>query len=221
MIKKKIYKLFKALNLDNPLDFARTIVAPLCKEKIEEHIKSCKDCNTCNGCERKLPTGNPNANILIINDNATDNEEINNYTLNILETAGIDMRDVYMINSVSCILKRDFNGESIVRLPNRKEITNCKHFVDYAIDFVKPRVIIVMGATSLSMYRSDITLEEIKGQYIDINGIKAMVTYSAKDLFSMLEYYPEDEVYKTAEQVAEDVANTLTYLDSLNKTSRR
>ena len=66
-----------------------------------------------------------------------------------------------------------------------------------------------------------ITLEEIKGQYIDINGIKAMVTYSAKDLFSMLEYYPEDEVYKTAEQVAEDVANTLTYLDSLNKTARR
>lgn len=217
MIEKKIYKLFKNLNLDNPLDFARKIVAPLCKEKLNEHISACKDCNTCSNCEKKLPTGNPNANILIINDNATDNEEINSYTSNILETAGIDMKDVYMINSVSCILKRDFNGESIVRLPNRKEIKNCKYFVDYAIDFVKPRVIILMGATSLSMYRSDITLEEIKGQYIDINGIKAMVTYSAKDLFSMLEYYPEDEVYKTAEQVAEDVANTLTYLNSLER----
>ena len=217
MIEKKIYKLFKSLNLDNPLDFARKIVAPLCKEKLNEHILSCTDCNTCNGCEKKAPMGNPNANILIINDNATDNEEINNYTMNILETAGIDMRDVYMINSVSCILKRDFNGESIVRLPNRKEIKNCKHFVDYAIDFVKPRVIILMGATSLSMYRSDITLEEIKGQYIEVNGIKAMVTYSAKDLFSMLEYYSEDEVYQTAEQVAEDVANTLQYLKSLER----
>ena len=217
MIEKKIYKLFKTLNLDNPLDFARKIVAPLCKEKLNEHILSCKDCNTCNGCEKKTPFGNPNANILIINDNATDNEEINNYTMNILETAGIDMRDVYMINSVSCILKRDFNGETIVRLPNRKEVKNCKHFVDYAIDFVKPRVIILMGATSLSMYRSDITLEEIKGQYIEVNGIKAMVTYSAKDLFSMLEYYSEDEVYQTAEQVAEDVANTLQYLKSLER----
>jgi uracil-DNA glycosylase family 4 len=217
MIEKKIYKLFKTLNLDNPLDFARKIVAPLCKEKLNEHILSCKDCNTCNSCEKKTPIGNPNANILIINDNATDNEEINNYTMNILETAGIDMRDVYMINSVSCILKRDFNGETIVRLPNRKEVKNCKHFVDYAIDFVKPRVIILMGATSLSMYRSDITLEEIKGQYIEVNGIKAMVTYSAKDLFSMLEYYSEDEVYQTAEQVAEDVANTLQYLKSLER----
>ena len=217
MIEKKIYKLFKMLNLDNPLDFARKIVAPLCKEKLNEHILSCKDCNTCNNCEKKTPIGNPNANILIVNDNATDDEEINNYTMNILETAGIDMRDVYMINSVSCILKRDFNGESIVRLPNRKEIKNCKVFVDYVIDFIRPRVIILMGATSLSMYRSDITLEEIKGQYIEVNGIKAMVTYSAKDLFSMLEYYSEDEVYKTAEQVAEDVANTLQYLKSLER----
>ena len=217
MIEKKIYKLFKMLNLDNPLDFARKIVAPLCKEKLNEHISACKDCNTCNGCEKKTPIGNPNANILIVNDNATDDEEINNYTMNILETAGIDMRDVYMINSVSCILKRDFNGESIVRLPNRKEIKNCKVFVDYVIDFIRPRVIILMGATSLSMYRSDITLEEIKGQYIEVNGIKAMVTYSAKDLFSMLEYYSEDEVYKTAEQVAEDVANTLQYLKSLER----
>ena len=74
-----------------------------------------------------------------------------------------------------------------------------------------------MGATSLSMYRSDITLEEIKGQYIEVNGVKAMVTYSAKDLFSMLEYYSEDEVYQTAEQVAEDVANTLQYLKSLER----
>ena len=47
MIEKKIYKLFKNLNLDNPLDFARKIVAPLCKEKLNEHISACKDCNTC------------------------------------------------------------------------------------------------------------------------------------------------------------------------------
>lgn len=209
--------MFKKLNLDNPLEFARRILAPLCNEKLKEHITVCSECRTCNGCDKKIPMGNPDANILIINDNATDNEEVNDYTMNILETAGIDLKDIYLINSVSCILKRDFNGESIIRLPNRKELKNCKYFVDYAIDFVKPRVIILMGATSLSMYRSDLTLEEIKGQYIEVNGIKTMVTYSAKDLFSMLEYYSEEEVYKTAEQVAEDVANAKAYLNNLER----
>lgn len=217
MIKQKIFNIFKRLDLDNPLEFVRKILAPLCKEKLEEHIIACEDCKTCKNCNKKLPMGNPDANILIINDNATDNEEVNDYTMNILETAGLDLKDVYMINSVSCILKREFNNESIIRLPNRQELKNCKYFVDYAIDFVKPRVIILMGATSLSMYRNDLTLEEIKGQYIEVNGVKAIVTHSAKDLFSMLEYYSEDEVYSIAEKVAEDVANAKAYLNNLER----
>lgn len=217
MIKQKIFNIFKRLDLDNPLEFVRKILAPLCKEKLEEHIIACEDCKTCRNCNKKLPMGNPDANILIINDNATDNEEVNDYTMNILETAGLDLKDVYMINSVSCILKREFNNESIIRLPNRQELKNCKYFVDYAIDFVKPRVIILMGATSLSMYRNDLTLEEIKGQYIEVNGVKAIVTHSAKDLFSMLEYYSEDEVYSIAEKVAEDVANAKAYLNNLER----
>ena len=205
------------MNLDNPLEFARRILAPLCKDKLSEHIANCKECRTCKNCDKKLPWGNPDANILIINDNATDNEEINDYTMNILETAGLDMKDVFIVNAVSCILKRDFNGESLIRLPNRQEVKNCKHFVNYAIDFVKPRVIILMGATGLTMFRPDLSVEEVKGQYIDVNGIKTIVTYSAKDLFSMLEYYDENEVYKIAEQVAEDVASAKTYIDNLER----
>lgn len=217
MIRQKIFNIFKKLNLDNPLEFARRILAPLCKDKLKEHMINCKECKTCKNCNKKMPWGNPDANILIINDNATDNEEINDYTLNILETAGINMKDIFVINAVSCILKRDFNGESLIRLPNRQEVKNCRHFINYAIDFVKPRVIILMGATGLTMFRHDLSLEEVRGQYIDINGIKTIVTYSAKDLFSMLEYYNENEVYKIAEQVAEDVANAKIYVENLER----
>ena len=79
MIRQKIFNIFKKLNLDNPLEFARRILAPLCKDKLSEHITNCKECRTCKNCDKKLPWGNPDANILIINDNATDNEEINDY----------------------------------------------------------------------------------------------------------------------------------------------
>lgn len=216
-MKKKIFNIFKKLNLDNPLEFARKILAPLCKDKLDEHITACTECRTCKNNNKNLPVGNPDANILIISDNATDNEEVNDYTMNILETAGLSLKDVFIINSVSCILKKEFNGESMIRLPNRQEVKNCKYFVDYAIDFVKPRVIVLMGATGLAMYDNKLKLDEVKGQFIEVNGIKTIVTYSAKDLFSMLEYYSEEEVYAMAEQVASDVASAKTYIDNLER----
>lgn len=216
-MKNKIYKIFKKLNLDNPLEYARKIVAPLCHEKLKEHISNCTDCRTCKNFCKSLPKGNPNANILIINDNAIDNEEINNYFNELLDCSGLDLNDIYVINAVSCVLKKDFNGEAVMRLPNRNEVKNCKYFVDYAIDFVKPRVIILMGATTLAMFDKKETLAELKGKYVDINGIKALVTYSAKDLYNMLDFMSEEEVTETANSVAQDINNVKLYIEKLER----
>ena len=54
MIRQKIFNIFKKLNLDNPLEFARRILTPLCKDKLSEHIVNCKECRTCNKCDKKL-----------------------------------------------------------------------------------------------------------------------------------------------------------------------
>lgn len=217
MIKQKIYNTFKRLDLDNPLEFARTIVAPLCKEKLNHNILNCKDCASCSNFERKEAIGNPNANILIINDNATGNDDIDDYMMNIFEAAELSLNDIFIINSISCVLKRDFHGEEIIRNANHKEAKNCKYFVDHAIDFVKPRVIIIMGASGLSMYKKDVTLEEIAGNYIEVKGIKTMVTYSAKGLFTMLENMDEEEVNEIAEETLSHVINAKTYVDNLER----
>lgn len=217
MIRNRILKLIRKLNLDNPLEFVRELVAPLCKEKLNEHILDCKDCKTCKNYNKRLATGNPNANYLIINDNATDEEAVNEYLNSLLEAAGIPLNDVFIINSVSCILKREFDDETIIRLPNRQEANNCKYFVEYALDFVKPRVIICMGATSLAMFRNDVTIEDIKGQFIDINGYKALVTHSAKDLFTMSEHYSEDELDQYVDDVVADCACAKDYINSLRR----
>lgn len=217
MIKNKIYNIFKKLNLDNPLEFARTILAPLCKEKLNYNIVNCKDCNSCYGFNKKQAQGNPNANVLIIDDNATDNDEIHNYMIDILEASGLNLNDIFIINSISCILKKNFHGEEIIRNATYKECQNCKYFVDHAIDFVKPRVIIIMGASGLSMYKKDVTLEEVAGTYIEVKGIKTMVTYSAKGLFTMLENMDEDEVNETAETVLSHVTNVVQYVNNLER----
>ena len=214
-MKERILKLIRKLDPSNPLEFTRELVAPLCKDKLNQLILECNDCKTCKNYEKKIAIGNPNANYLIINDNATDNEAINDYLNSILETAEIPLNDVFIINSVSCILKKTFHDEEIIRLPNRNEVNNCKHFVNYAIDFVKPRVIICMGATSLAMYRNDVTIDDVKGQFIEINGIKTLVTHSCKDLFVMLENYEQEEVDKVADNVLQDVISAKRYIETL------
>lgn len=219
MIKKKLLNIITKLNLDNPLEFIRELIAPLCKEKLNEHIMNCHDCSTCKNCEKQIAKGNPNANYLIINDNATDDEDINNYLYSILEAAEIPLDDIFIINSISCILKRTFGDETIIRLPNRIEANNCKYFVDYALKFVNPRVIICMGATSLAMYRNDITIEDVKGQFININGYKTLVTNSAKDMFMLADTntYTEDELTDIANNVALDVNKAKQYIDSISR----
>ena len=214
-MKERILKLIRKLDPSNPLEFTRELVAPLCKDKLNQLILECNDCKTCKNYEKKIAIGNPNANYLIINDNATDNEAINDYLNSILETAEIPLNDVFIINSVSCVLKKTFHDEEIIRLPNRNEVNNCKHFVNYAIDFVKPRVIICMGATSLAMYRNDVTIDDVKGQFIEINGIKTLVTHSCKDLFVMLENYEQEEVDKVADNVLQDVISAKRYIETL------
>ena len=217
MVKKQILKMVRKLNMDNPLEFVREAVAPLCKEKLNEHILNCNDCKTCTNYEKKIATGNPNANFLIINDNATDNEDIIQYFYDMLDVAGISRNDIFVINSISCVLKKAFNDETIIRLPNRNEANNCKYFVKYAIDFVKPRIIICMGATSLAIFKNDVTIEDIKGQFIDINGFKAIVTHSAKDVFTMAEFYTEDEINEYANNIVEDLIKAKEYVDSLRR----
>lgn len=217
MNQTKMFKEIKKMNLDNPLEFTRQLVAPLCKDKLNEHILNCTDCNTCKNCEKKIVKGNPNANYLIINDNATDDDNVDEYLNSILEAADIPLDDVFIINSISCVLKRKFNDETIIRLPNRQEMTNCKYFVEYALDFVKPRIIICMGTTSLAMFNKDLSIENTSGQFININGYKAIVTRSAKDIFTMTEMYSEQEVQDYIDEIVQDVIKAKDYIDLLRR----
>lgn len=217
MNQTKMFKEIKKMNLDNPLEFTRQLVAPLCKDKLNEHILNCTDCNTCKNCEKKIAKGNPNANYLIINDNATDDDNVDEYLNSILEAADIPLDDVFIINSISCVLKRKFNDETIIRLPNRQEMTNCKYFVEYALDFVKPRIIICMGTTSLAMFNKNLSIENTSGQFININGYKTIVTRSAKDIFTMTEMYSEQEVQDYIDEIVQDVIKAKDYIDLLRR----
>ena len=105
-MKERILKLIRKLDPSNPLEFTRELVAPLCKDKLNQLILECNDCKTCKNYEKKIAIGNPNANYLIINDNATDNEAINDYLNSILEAAEIPLNDVFIITGKQIIVNK-------------------------------------------------------------------------------------------------------------------
>jgi uracil-DNA glycosylase family 4 len=169
---------------DNPLETARVILAPYNHKRVNDLIDSCSLCN--NNCKKRLTYGNSNANILIISDYATDIPEYDEYFKYLLDNSDIDQNDIYVTNAVNCICKRSDGQE---RIPTFKELSNCKRYTEFVIDFVKPRVIISMGATSLNQFTPDnVNILENIDKNTCYKGIHTIITYSIRDIFNFEKY---------------------------------
>lgn len=177
---------------DNPLETARVLLAPYNMQNINNKISVCNQCT--NNCKKSLTYGNPNADILIISDYATDIHDYKKMFNEILAYSKIDKNNIYFINAVNCICKRS-DGNN--RLPSYTELKNCKQYTEYAIDFVKPKIIISMGATALNQFTPDNVnvLENIE-KYTYYKGIYTLITYSVRDIFnfSKLNEPTEDKI---------------------------
>ena len=169
---------------DNPLETARVILAPYNHKKVNDLISNCMLCN--NNCEKQLTYGNSNANILIISDYATDIPEYANYFKFLLDESNIDQNDIFVVNAVNCVCKRSDGNE---RIPTFKELSNCKRYSEFVIDFVKPRVIISMGATALNQFTPDnVNILENINKNTCYKGIHTIITYSVRDLFNFVDF---------------------------------
>ena len=199
----------RAINSDNPLEYLRQIICPYSHKKLIKHINNCSDCK--GACDIKsLPYGNPDANILIIKGNATEDLEADSFFNELLDESGIDKDDIYVINSINCIFKRK---DGIERLPSEEERNNCKYFIDYAIDFVKPRIIIAMGSTIINSYYPGFTLLKYDEKYSYIHNIKTIVTDSVPELQRMSDYLPEEEMDKKIQEVYNAFVYAKEYLE--------
>lgn len=198
------------LDLDNPLEYCRKLVAPLAINKLNTIISKCDKCKTASHNHRKTH-GNPDANIMIITDTATNDEQAYEYLDQLLEQAEVDKEDVFMISAVSCI---NISGiDNKVRLPCSTEVENCKLFVQHAIDVVRPRVILLMGASALNMFRNACFNEEISN-WIQIKDIPSLVTYSPQDMFYFSDSgLPQEEVADKATVLLSDIITAKSFIE--------
>ena len=178
---------------------------------INNEILSCSKCE--NNFKKKLYKGNPNAKILIINEVATDDIEINNYFEDLLESSKLTYDDVLIVYSVACITTRMDKDTEVKRLPSNKECTNCKYYLNYVIDAMKPEIIICLGASGLNQFIPGSNLFDNVETKKEFNGIPTLINFGASDLFKLLDYKNEEEMDKAINSVVDTFDKAYDYIN--------
>lgn len=82
----------------------------------------------------------------------------------LMAEVGIHPDDVYITNAVHCRPPDN-------RTPTKVEIRQCKAWLDYEIARVKPRVILLLGATPLMAVLGLKGIKKLRGQFIEQDGV--------------------------------------------------
>ena len=203
------------LSTDNPLETFRVIYSDIMINKLNNLINQCTDCKT--NYNKVLYTGNSNANILIINGAATDDKDIIDYFNDLLKLSELNINDLFIINSVSCITTRKDRNDIIQRIPSKKECNNCKCFMNQAIKIVNPRIIISLGATSLNQFIPGSNLLEYINTKQVFNGIPTLINYSVKDLFDLCAYKSEEEIQEISSSILNTFNEAAKYIENIKE----
>ena len=197
-------------NSDNPLDEFRKQNLQELVNLLNNKILNCSKCN--NEFCHKSYLGNASAKVMIINDCATNDEEILKYYYDLLNMSDLDSNDVIQVFAVSCVTTRQDKDELIQRLPSRKECNNCKQYLNEAIDIIKPKVIISLGATALNQFIPNSNLLEYINTTQVFNGIPTLINYSIKDLFNLCAYKTDEEIDEISTSILTTFNNAAKYI---------
>ena len=197
-------------NSDNPLDDFRKQNRQELMAILNNKISNCSKCN--NDYCHKCYLGNVDAQVMIINDSATNDKEILEYYYDLLDMSDLNPNDVIQVFAVSCITTRKDKDDIVQRLPSKKECNNCKQYLNEVIDIVKPKVIISLGATALNQFMPNSNLLEYINTTQVFNGIPTLINYSIKDLFNLCSYKTLDEIDEISSSILNTLNNAAKYI---------
>lgn len=151
--------------------------------ELKKVVFQCKACDLGASCKNKVfADGNPNAKIMLIGEAPGAEEDASGIPFvgragklltQILTDVGFDrQKDFYIVNTVKCRPPSN-------RVPTDFEKSCCSDYLSAQINIIKPKVIILCGATALkSFIKEDCKISQIRGQWLDLFGeIKAMAIF--------------------------------------------
>ena len=151
-------------------------------EQIREDLGDCRRCKLCEGRKTIVfGSGNPKAELLFVGEGPGADEDAQGLpfvgragqllTQMIEKGMKISRPDVYICNVVKCRPPGN-------RKPEKDEVASCRQFVERQIDAVRPRAIVVLGATAvetlLGLHQS---MGSLRGRWQEFHGIPLMITY--------------------------------------------
>lgn len=165
-------------------------------KNIQNSVNKCIACELSQTCTNKVfSDGSPNAKIMLIGEAPGADEDATGtpfvgragkYLTQLLTETGFDrQKDLYIANTIKC---RPPNN----RVPSDFEKKACRDFLLKQIEIVKPKVIILCGATALKSFANkDYKISQIRGEWLDVfENIKAITIFHPSFL---LRKHSEDE----------------------------
>lgn len=202
----------------NPMQYVRNITKKLDMINLNQLISSCSECKK--PCKKSFAHGNHNASVMVIGEYQTIENKTDkilpfkpmDMLSKVLELNNINQEDVFYINSVSCSPYKEYGNEIEQSIPGRKEVENCKYFVEYAIEFVQPEIIFLMGAIPLNMFKTT-SSDAVRGTWLNVKGVPAMPTYNPLDLYNYrIKGVEEDILLEKEDAFITHVTKALMYL---------
>ncbi len=150
-------------------------------EEIKEEIGDCTRCKLHEGRTNLVfGDGNPRARLIFVGEGPGRDEDMQGKPFvgrsgklltKIIEAMGLKREDVYICNVVKC-------RPPVNRTLEPGEMSTCEQFLFKQIRFIKPEVIVCLGATAAkSILRTKDSLGSLRGKFHMYSGTKLMVTY--------------------------------------------
>jgi DNA polymerase len=150
-------------------------------DALNAQICTCLKCGL--GHSRKnfvFGVGNPNAEVVVIGEAPGADEDAQGepfvgragQLLNkILEAVHFKREEVFICNILKCRPPEN-------RRPTPEETDLCEPYLWKQLEIIKPKMILVLGLTAAQvLLKTNLSLGQLRGKFMDYRGIKLMVTY--------------------------------------------
>lgn len=150
-------------------------------DSLHAEIEACRKCGLCQGIHHKVPgQGDGNASLMFIGEGPGADEDLQGLAFvgaagqlltKMIAAMGMTREQVYICNVVKCRPPRN-------RAPEPQEAEACLPFLRAQFSLVRPKVIVLLGATAARAVLGDQTrITRDRGRWVEKKGVWFMPTY--------------------------------------------
>ena len=148
---------------------------------LNQQIAACEKCGLCRNIHHKVPgQGNPHADLMFIGEGPGADEDLQGLAFvgaagqlltKMIAAMGYTRDEVYICNVVKCRPPQN-------RVPAPEEASACMPYLRCQFSLVKPKVIVLLGATAARAVLGDeIRITRDRGKWVEKKGVYFMPTY--------------------------------------------